>query len=242
MYNTWIYQWNIPAQNLTTSLTNKTFIHHLILCPFQICGCISTYYELRHRQAKLQGLKKLLEETAYRGETFEKQVKDGLFVRVGTISGEKIIADAWQTSCIELMVVVCIANCIYYKKYMYICIIFTCYTFTNFDVFIVYTGGFTRQSPGQWKWAKKWIKETRSTWNKWSVINKHWWSQVIHDRQFPPTLWDLFPVINISPQSSVRGVCTVLCQTVGFSSTDPVLPVVVWIWYLRKTSTDVYWG
>ncbi|CAB4032442.1 Sister chromatid cohesion DCC1, partial [Paramuricea clavata] len=43
----------------------------------EICGCVSVYYELRQRLPKLQKLRKLLEETAYRGETFEKQIKDG---------------------------------------------------------------------------------------------------------------------------------------------------------------------
>ena len=46
----------------------------------EICGCISVYYELRHRQPKLQKLRKLLEETAYKGKGFEKKMKDS-FVR-----------------------------------------------------------------------------------------------------------------------------------------------------------------
>jgi hypothetical protein len=57
------------------------------VCIIQICGCVSVYYELRHRLPKLQKLRKLLEESAYRGETFEKQIKDG-FARVG-IAGTK---------------------------------------------------------------------------------------------------------------------------------------------------------
>ncbi|XP_028417058.1 sister chromatid cohesion protein DCC1-like [Dendronephthya gigantea] len=61
--------------------TMQEFDSSEVLKESEICGCVSMYYELRHCQAKLQGLKKLLEETSYRGETFEKQVKDGLFVR-----------------------------------------------------------------------------------------------------------------------------------------------------------------
>ena len=60
----------------------KYTVYIFILFVIQVCGCISAYYELRHQRPKLQKLKKLLEETAYRGETFEKQMKNS-FTRVG---------------------------------------------------------------------------------------------------------------------------------------------------------------
>ncbi|XP_046856885.1 sister chromatid cohesion protein DCC1-like isoform X2 [Xenia sp. Carnegie-2017] len=42
----------------------------------EIRGCVSNYYELRLRRPKLQKLKKLLEETAYQGEIYEKQINE----------------------------------------------------------------------------------------------------------------------------------------------------------------------
>ena len=54
-------------------LTPSMFAMYLVS---QICGCVSSYYELRRCRPKLEKLNILLNESAYKGQEFEQNMDE----------------------------------------------------------------------------------------------------------------------------------------------------------------------